>query len=88
MQKTRNINRRLRQIEKAFPGIVRQAGAHFKGVTPKRSGNARRNTTLVGNEIQANYNYANRLNAGWSRQAPDGMTKSTIALIRRLIRKI
>jgi hypothetical protein len=88
VQKTNNIKRRLRKIEREFPKIRSEAAKEFKDITPKDTGNARRNTTLKGNEIQANYPYANRLNQGWSKQAPDGMTKATIEFIRRLIRRI
>jgi len=46
----------------------------FKSLTPIKSGNARRNTDLKNNnEIVADYPYAQRLDRGWSRQAPVGM---------------
>ncbi len=47
-----------------------------------KPGNARRKTVLKGNEIQANYPYAKRLEEGYSSQAPDGMTEPTIEQIR------
>jgi hypothetical protein len=47
-----------------------------------KPGNARRKTVLKGNEIQANYPYAKRLEEGYSSQAPDGMTEPTIEEIR------
>jgi hypothetical protein len=40
---------------------------------------------LSGNEIQANYPYAQRLEEGWSTQAPDGMTKPTIEEVRNYV---
>lgn len=52
-----------------------------------RPGNARRKTVLRGNEIQANYPYAQRLEEGWSSQAPDGMTEPTIESIRDYVYK-
>jgi hypothetical protein len=50
-----------------------------------KPGNARRKTKLQGNEIQADYPYAKRLEEGWSTQAPDGMTKPTIEEIRAYV---
>jgi hypothetical protein len=43
-----------------------------------KPGNARRKTVLKGNEIQANYPYAKRLEEGYSSQAPNGMTEPTL----------
>jgi hypothetical protein len=42
------------------------------GYTP---GNARRKTTLKNDTIHANYAYATRLDNGWSKQSPNGMSK-------------
>lgn len=47
-----------------------------------KPGNARRNTVLKNNEIQANYPYAQRLEEGYSSQAPKGMTEPTLQDIR------
>jgi hypothetical protein len=88
VQKTKNIDRRLKQLQNELPKIVRAASTEFRDLTPIDKGNARRSTVLAGNEIQANYGYANRLNQGWSKQAPKGMTGNTIAFIRRLLQKI
>ena len=46
--------------------------------TPKRSGNARRNTKLSGDKLKANYSYAGALDAGSSPKAPKGFTKPTM----------
>ena len=53
--------------------------------TPVRSGNARRNTRLRGNTIDADYPYAQRLEEGWSKQAPKGMTEPTIEEVRAYV---
>lgn len=82
------INPRLRQIQRDLEPLVRLAGKHFTSVTPKRSGNARRSTDVKSDSIEANYNYANRLNEGYSTQAPTGMTDPTIEFIRKTVRKI
>ena len=39
-------------------------------------------------EIQANYPYAQRLDEGWSKQAPDGMSKPTEQFIDNRLKKI
>ena len=53
-----------------------------------RSGNARRKTRLSGNKIIAGYNYAQKLDEGYSRQAPDGMTKPTEEFIKKRMTQI
>lgn len=61
----------------------------WKNKAPKnyRPGNAKRHTRQVGNDIDANYAYAVRLENGWSTQAPDGMTVPTIEHIRQYVLK-
>jgi hypothetical protein len=68
-----------------FAKIPPAALDYFVKETPVRSGNARRNTQLQGTEIQANYDYAERLNTGSSRQAPQGMTDPTERYIDRVL---
>lgn len=53
-----------------------------KNYTP---GNARRSTNKSGNTIDANYAYAQRLEEGYSKQAPKGMTEPTIEEVRDYI---
>jgi hypothetical protein len=63
-------------MKKAAAAYPRQAEAKFKSLTPIDTGNARRNTKLRGNTaIEANYAYAQPLDSGHSKQAPQGMTK-------------
>jgi hypothetical protein len=52
-----------------------------------KPGNARRKTVLKNNEVQANYPYAQRLNEGYSSQAPNGMTEPTVESIRDYVYK-
>lgn len=70
---------------RAVDNIKREAADYFHDITPIRSGNARRNTRLSGDEIVANYPYAQRLDNGWSKQAPMGMTKPTEKKIQELV---
>lgn len=86
---TNNISPRLKKLQKEFDKIPKQAHGEFKKITPIKTGNARRKTNYNGTDtIAADYNYANRLNEGYSKQAKDGMTKPTIDYIRGLVRKI
>lgn len=78
----------LERITRELARVPQQAADYFISVTPKRSGNARSQTKLVKETIVANYPYAQRLDNGWSRQAPNGMTKPTEQFIDRLVQKI
>lgn len=66
--------------------IMRRAYDFFKKTTPIRSGNARNRTRIQGNEITADYPYAERLDTGWSKQAPNGMSEPTLKEIERLVK--
>lgn len=65
------IQRQITQLEQ-YPA---RAEVEFKKLTPIRTGNARRRTTLKNQTIQANYPYVEPLDQGASRQAPQGMTR-------------
>ena len=66
--------------------VMIQAYQYFHDITPIRSGRARRSTTLIGNTIEAWYPYAERLDTGYSSQAPRGMTQPTTKEIDKLVR--
>lgn len=87
-----NIANRLNKIQNQLERIPPQAYRHFKSITPKRTGNAKNKTnyasTDFGGSIRGDYPYANRLNEGYSKQAPDGMTKPTIDKIRQLVKRV
>lgn len=85
----RQIARRLDRMRRDIAGILPEAHRKFVQETPIDTGNARSKTDLRGNEIQANYPYAVRLEKeSWSRQAPRGMSEPTISWIRRELRRI
>ena len=67
-----NIDRRLKKLQTDLGRIPGQAHRYFQSITPIDTGNARRSTDLVNTSIVADYDYANRLNTGYSRQAPAG----------------
>jgi hypothetical protein len=80
---------RLQRLQKDLSPrtLTDQAFPVFVEHTPERSGNARRHTFKSGNEIQALYPYAERLDHGYSHQSPDGMVKPTVAAVRAYITK-
>lgn len=82
------LEARLRAVNKQLEKLPEFAYEEFRAVTPIRTGNARSKTDLKQNEIQGNYPYANRLNNGWSQQAPTGMTEPTIEKIREKVRNL
>lgn len=77
-----NINPTLKSMQKKIDKIPVDAYKFFVKETPIRSGNARRNTTLKNKkDIVANYPYAQRLDEGYSKQSPKGMTEPTMDFI-------
>lgn len=66
-------------------GVMTKAGKYFKKITPKDKGYAKRHTTYSDSGIKANYAYAHRLDTGWSKQAPNGMSDPTMEYIEKLI---
>ncbi|CAB4153401.1 hypothetical protein UFOVP623_22 [uncultured Caudovirales phage] len=82
------ISSSLAKIQKKLDALPKEAFNEFVKETPIRSGNARRNTKLVGDEIRANYPYAKRLDEGYSQQSPDGMVKPTEAFLQKRMKQI
>lgn len=83
-----NINRDIDRKFKKLESLPKEAHPFFVKTTPIDTGNARNRTTLKQNTIDARYNYANRLNEGYSRQAKNGMTDPTIDFLRKRVRQI
>lgn len=73
------LKAKLADLSKVEAAVAPKIYDYFKSVTPIRTGNARANTYLHNNEIVANYPYAERLDNGYSQQAPNGMTTPTEA---------
>ena len=79
----------LKGMQKELAKYPKDAEAQFVSLTPIKTGNARNHTSLKGNDtIVANYPYAQRLDEGWSRQAPQGMTKPFEAWMQRKVKQI
>jgi hypothetical protein len=83
------FNLRINKIKGILDPIKMAKEAHkvFRANTPIRTGNARRNTNLYQNVIEANYPYATRLDQGYSKQRPNGMTKPTISFLQDYVKK-
>jgi hypothetical protein len=78
-----------RRIQSQLGKLPAETFNFFVKATPKDTGNARRKTKLVSNKtIEANYPYAKRLDEGWSKQAPIGMSKPTERYIKRRLQQI
>ncbi len=78
----------LKQIQRKLDLVPKEAYAEFVKGTPIRSGNARRRTKLNSKTINASYNYAKKLDEGYSKQSPEGMTKPTEEFIKKRIAAI
>ena len=78
----------LNQVKRELQLVPQGAYKIFRSHTPIKTGRARRSTVLRDTTIEANYDYATRLDQGWSNQAPDGMTKPTTAYLKRTLDRI
>ena len=78
----------LKKKQVELDKVPAQAHTFFKAHTPIKTGNARSRTVLKKDTIVAAYPYAQPLDDGRSRQAPDGMTKPTEAFVQRTTDKI
>ena len=85
---TNKINPSLKGKVKLLDAVPTQAYTFFKAHTPIKTGTARSRTVLKKDVIIAAYPYAQRLDDGYSRQAPDGMSKPTEAYVQKTVDKI
>ncbi len=73
----KSYERQMQKLSAVMESLPRDAHEEFVKNTPVRSGRARRNTRLSGNQIIADYPYSQRLDEGYSKQSPKGMTQPT-----------
>jgi hypothetical protein len=78
----------IKNNAKRLSNLAREAYDYWVQQTPRRSGNARNRTVLRGDTISAEYPYAQRLDEGWSRQSPRGMSRPTEQFIRNRLKRI
>ena len=82
---TPNLKNIIRKLE-ALPVA---AYDYWLSKTPIRTGNAREQTRLEnGHVIAARYSYAERLDAGYSSQSRDGMSKPTAKFIQDYVNRL
>jgi hypothetical protein len=67
--------------------IATEGAKYMQSITPIKSGNARRNTKVNGNLIEADYPYAKRLDEGWSKQNQIGLIDPTMKHMEEYIKK-
>ena len=79
------VSKMFDQAEKVAKTLPKEGYDYFVDSTPIRTGNARNRTRLRGNTIDANYAYAERLDDGYSRQAPKGMSEPTEKFLQKRI---
>lgn len=89
----RQVVKLFEQLTEMPQATIKEGGKVFKAKTPVKSGNARSKTkTRIGrggndSRIEANYPYADKLNAGWSGQAPAGMSNPTMQQMDTFVSK-
>jgi hypothetical protein len=79
------MNASLTGIARRLSQLPKDAYQYWKNITPIKTGNARRRTSLQGKTIKADYQYAVPLDRGWSKQAPRGMSGPTDKYIKQRI---
>lgn len=79
----------VRRIERELKKLPQDAYKFWVSITPKDTGNARRNTSLRNNTIESRYPYAQRLDEGWSKQyGGRGMSKPTEEYVKKRLKSI
>ena len=85
---TNKINPSQKNKVKLLDAVPGQAYTFFRAHTPIKTGRARSSTFIKKDVITAAYPYAQRLDDGYSRQAPDGMSRPTEAFVKKTVDKI
>tara|TARA_R110000822_G_C15177512_1_gene479979 strand:+ start:445 stop:732 length:288 start_codon:yes stop_codon:yes gene_type:complete len=85
---TKALDAALKDMVELKQSLLDSAYKHFVSITPVNTGNARRNTKQTKDAINADYPYADRLDNGWSKQAPEGMTGPTEQFLENEIQNI
>lgn len=79
----RSFERQMAELKERLDTLPKEAHREFLKNTPVRSGNARRRTRLQDTKIIADYPYSQRLDEGYSKQSPQGMTEPTEQWIQK-----
>jgi hypothetical protein len=84
---SRGLSKKINDLSDIKDVVMPRAYQYFKRLTPVKSGNARKRTTLDNDKnIQAKYAYAGVLDSGSSRLAPQGMVKPTERQLAKLVK--
>jgi len=78
----------INKMKAALQQLPKAAFEDWVKTTPIQTGNARRKTKLNQNTIEAAYPYAQRLDEGYSKQAPKGMSEPVKKFIEREMKRI
>lgn len=78
-----NVAKAMAGYSNVAKEVAKKTYTYFKAITPERTGNAKRKTRLKDQTIEANYNYASKLDEGYSKQAPEGMTGPSIDFMEK-----
>tara|TARA_Y100000114_G_scaffold29264_1_gene25011 strand:- start:1266 stop:1565 length:300 start_codon:yes stop_codon:yes gene_type:complete len=83
----REVKEMFKELEDMPQFVMEKTYPFLKSRTPVKSGNARNKTRLEKNKsvIGSRYPYADRLDTGWSQQAPSGFTEPATAEIDNLV---
>lgn len=79
----RSFEKQMAELKERLDTLPKEAHREFLKNTPVRSGNARRRTRLQDTKIIADYPYSQRLDEGYSKQSPQGMTEPTEQWIQK-----
>ena len=79
----RSFEKQMTELKERLDTLPKEAHREFLKNTPVRSGNARRRTRLQDTKIIADYPYSQRLDEGYSKQSPQGMTEPTEQWIQK-----
>jgi hypothetical protein len=83
------ITKMTKRIERELKAYPQQAEDKYVELTPIKTGNARSRTSLRGKDkIVADYPYAHRLDEGYSKQAPKGMSEPFLNWVQKQIKHI
>lgn len=84
----RDALKQLGDAKRLSANVTKPAADYMRSITPIRTGNARAHTYASSEtEIDADYSYAEKLDQGYSKQAPEGMSEKTIQYIEKLVER-
>lgn len=84
---SRAVNKMFNQLAEMPELVMKQTYTIYRNNTPIRSGNAKNRTKLENKlRIGGRYPYAGRLDEGWSKQSPKGMTEPSLKALDGFIK--